>query len=205
MNQSITKGPEPIKVDDKFVEHAPDVYQGLMPEDADFMRGYEGKAGKKVVSKVGLHSTQLIVFTYHARLIFDCFQSWLFCTYSHTSIEEILATPRLREWTRISALLGISITSRVPSSSFPTSSSVGISSGLIFPAVLTYDRGSLQHHPQAGSRKRLAVIPRSRLGNYHDLHGCRQELPRSFGLQSHSWSIRGLLSDLSPYGQLTEL
>ncbi|KAL4727978.1 hypothetical protein ACLX1H_004684 [Fusarium chlamydosporum] len=64
MNQSITKGPEPIKVDDKFVEHAPDVYQGLMPEDADFMRGYEGKAGKKVVSKIDLRLLPIMAILY---------------------------------------------------------------------------------------------------------------------------------------------
>jgi hypothetical protein len=52
MDHSNSKGLEPMKVDDKFVEHAPDVYQGLSPEDADFMRGYEGEAGKKVVRKV---------------------------------------------------------------------------------------------------------------------------------------------------------
>jgi hypothetical protein len=52
MDQSNNKALEPIKVDDKFVEHAPDAYPGLPPEEAEFMRGYEGKAGKKVVKKV---------------------------------------------------------------------------------------------------------------------------------------------------------
>lgn len=52
MDQSNNKALEPIKVDDKFVEHAPDAYPGLSPEDAEFMRGYEGRTGKKVVKKV---------------------------------------------------------------------------------------------------------------------------------------------------------
>lgn len=52
MNQNNSKVLEPMKVDDKFIEHAPDAYSGLSPEDADFMRGWEGKAGKKVVRKV---------------------------------------------------------------------------------------------------------------------------------------------------------
>jgi len=52
MDQNNTKGVEPMKVDDKFIENAPNAYSGLSPEDADFMRGWEGKAGKKVVRKV---------------------------------------------------------------------------------------------------------------------------------------------------------
>ncbi|KAL6352500.1 hypothetical protein LRP88_14267 [Fusarium phalaenopsidis] len=37
------------KADDKFVEHAANPYVGLSPEEADFMRQYEGQAGKKVI------------------------------------------------------------------------------------------------------------------------------------------------------------
>ena len=54
MDQNNSKAFEPMKVDDKFIENAPDAYSGLLPEDADFMRGWEGKAGKKVVRKVRL-------------------------------------------------------------------------------------------------------------------------------------------------------
>ncbi|KAG5801316.1 hypothetical protein H9Q74_011608 [Fusarium xylarioides] len=46
MDQSNNKALESIKVDDKFVEHAPDTYSSLSPEDAEFMRGYEGKADR---------------------------------------------------------------------------------------------------------------------------------------------------------------
>lgn len=42
------------KADDKFVEHATNPYPGLSPDDADFMRQYEGQAGKKVVRKASL-------------------------------------------------------------------------------------------------------------------------------------------------------
>lgn len=47
-----------IVIDDKAdvnnVEHALNPYRGLSEEDADFMRNYEGKAGKAVVRKVSL-------------------------------------------------------------------------------------------------------------------------------------------------------
>lgn len=42
------------KANDKIVEYATQPYAGLSPEDADFMRQYEGKAGKEVVRKVRL-------------------------------------------------------------------------------------------------------------------------------------------------------
>ena len=37
----------------EFLEHAPDPYLGLSTEDSDFMRQYEGRAGKRVVRKAG--------------------------------------------------------------------------------------------------------------------------------------------------------
>lgn len=43
-----------IEANDKIVEPVTGPYGGLSPEDADFMRQYEGKAGKKVVRKVSL-------------------------------------------------------------------------------------------------------------------------------------------------------
>jgi hypothetical protein len=43
------------KVDAKFVEHATGPYARLAAEDAEFMRQYEGKAGKQVVRKVCPH------------------------------------------------------------------------------------------------------------------------------------------------------
>lgn len=46
------------KANDKIVEHATGPYAGLSPEDADFMREYEGKAGKKVVRKVRLNTVE---------------------------------------------------------------------------------------------------------------------------------------------------
>ena len=52
MDQNNSKGVDPMKVDDKFIENASNAYSGLSPEDADFMRGWEGKAGTKVVRKV---------------------------------------------------------------------------------------------------------------------------------------------------------
>ncbi|KAL5593615.1 hypothetical protein FOBRF1_012717 [Fusarium oxysporum] len=55
---------EPIKGDDKFVEHAPDVYPGLSPEDAEFMRGYEGKTGKKVVKKIDFRLLPIMAVLY---------------------------------------------------------------------------------------------------------------------------------------------
>ncbi|RKL51176.1 hypothetical protein BFJ72_g629 [Fusarium proliferatum] len=64
MNQSNNKALEPIKVDDKFVEHAPDAYPGLSPEDAEFMRGYEGKTGKKVVKKIDFRLLPIMAVLY---------------------------------------------------------------------------------------------------------------------------------------------
>lgn len=60
MEHNNSKGVEPMKVDDKFIENAPDAYSVLSPEDADFMRGWEGKAGKKVVRKVWLKVSQVL-------------------------------------------------------------------------------------------------------------------------------------------------
>lgn len=42
------------KANDKIVEYVTQPYAGLSPEDADFMRQYEGKAGTEVVRKVSL-------------------------------------------------------------------------------------------------------------------------------------------------------
>ncbi|EXL95901.1 major facilitator superfamily domain-containing protein [Fusarium oxysporum II5] len=64
MDQSTNKTLEPIKGDDKFVEHAPDVYPGLSPEDAEFMRGYEGKTGKKVVKKIDFRLLPIMAVLY---------------------------------------------------------------------------------------------------------------------------------------------
>ncbi|KAF5568716.1 tartrate transporter [Fusarium phyllophilum] len=49
---------------DKFVEHAPDAYPGLSPEDAEFMRGYEGKTGKKVVKKIDFRLLPIMAVLY---------------------------------------------------------------------------------------------------------------------------------------------
>ncbi|KAJ4243856.1 hypothetical protein NW762_014736 [Fusarium torreyae] len=64
MDQTTCKTLEPTKVDDQFVEHANDAYHGLGPEDADFMRGYEGKAGKKVVRKIDLRLPSIMAVPY---------------------------------------------------------------------------------------------------------------------------------------------
>ncbi|KAH7183386.1 major facilitator superfamily domain-containing protein [Fusarium flagelliforme] len=64
MDQNNSKGVEPMKVDDKFIEHAPDAYSGLSPEDADFMRGWEGKAGKKVVRKIDFRLLPIMAVLY---------------------------------------------------------------------------------------------------------------------------------------------
>ncbi|KAH7194378.1 major facilitator superfamily domain-containing protein [Fusarium oxysporum] len=64
MDQSTNKTLEPIKGDDKFVEHAPDVYPGLSPEGAEFMRRYEGKTGKKVVKKIDFRLLPIMVVLY---------------------------------------------------------------------------------------------------------------------------------------------
>jgi hypothetical protein len=52
------------KPDARFIEHitALNPYAGLSEEDADFMRQYEGKTGKKVVRKVMFASFVLCTF-----------------------------------------------------------------------------------------------------------------------------------------------
>ncbi|RMJ03316.1 hypothetical protein CDV36_015157 [Fusarium kuroshium] len=52
------------KADDKFVEHAANPYLGLSPEDADFMRLYEGQAGKKVVRKIDFRLIPIMAVLY---------------------------------------------------------------------------------------------------------------------------------------------
>ncbi|RGP78857.1 hypothetical protein FLONG3_3056 [Fusarium longipes] len=64
MDPNTSKDLDSAKVDDKFVENAPDVYQGLSPEDADFMRGYEGKKGQKVVRKIDFRLLPIMAVLY---------------------------------------------------------------------------------------------------------------------------------------------
>lgn len=58
MHQSDVKNLETEKVDSNFVEDAANPYFGLSPDDAEFMRQYDGKAGKRVVRKVSLFQLQ---------------------------------------------------------------------------------------------------------------------------------------------------
>ena len=57
MDRNASNNVEPTKVDDEFIEHVHDSYPGLTPEDANFMRAYEGRAGKKVIRKVCSNSS----------------------------------------------------------------------------------------------------------------------------------------------------
>ncbi|OJJ00072.1 hypothetical protein ASPVEDRAFT_51333 [Aspergillus versicolor CBS 583.65] len=52
------------KTNDKIVEHATGPYAGLSPEDADFMRQYEGKTGKKVVRKIDFRLIPIMAILY---------------------------------------------------------------------------------------------------------------------------------------------
>ncbi|BCS22289.1 uncharacterized protein APUU_30514S [Aspergillus puulaauensis] len=52
------------KANDKIVEYATQPYAGLSPEDADFMRQYEGKAGKKVVRKIDFRLIPIMAILY---------------------------------------------------------------------------------------------------------------------------------------------
>ncbi|KAL3448371.1 major facilitator superfamily domain-containing protein [Aspergillus insuetus] len=52
------------KVDAKFVEHATGPYAWLSAEDAEFMRQYEGKAGKQVVRKVDFRLIPIMAVLY---------------------------------------------------------------------------------------------------------------------------------------------
>ncbi|KAJ3549587.1 hypothetical protein NM208_g426 [Fusarium decemcellulare] len=64
MEKDPTTTVDPEKVDDKFVEHAPNPYLGLSPEDADFMGQYEGQAGKKVVRKIDFRLIPIMAILY---------------------------------------------------------------------------------------------------------------------------------------------
>lgn len=52
MDRNTSNNIAPTKVDDEFIEHVHGSYPGLTSEDAEFMREYEGQAGKKVIRKV---------------------------------------------------------------------------------------------------------------------------------------------------------
>ncbi|OJJ60740.1 hypothetical protein ASPSYDRAFT_148028 [Aspergillus sydowii CBS 593.65] len=53
-----------IEANDKIVEPVTGPYGGLSPEDADFMRQYEGKAGKKVVRKIDFRLIPIMAILY---------------------------------------------------------------------------------------------------------------------------------------------
>lgn len=52
MDRNASNNVELTKVDDEFIEHVHGSYPSLTPEDAEFMRKYEGQAGKRVIRKV---------------------------------------------------------------------------------------------------------------------------------------------------------
>lgn len=145
MDQSNNKA---LEVDDKFVEHAPDAYPGLSPEDAEFMRGYEGNTGKKVVKKV-CQTCSKVASTDARRLTFDSSPLWPFCIYLRISTEEILETRKSRGWTRILALLETSTTSPALSFSCPTSFSVSSHKKTWGHMLINY-RGTFQYCLEEG-------------------------------------------------------
>lgn len=52
MDRDASNNIEPTKAGDIFIETVQGSYPGLTPEDADFMREYEGQAGKRIIRKV---------------------------------------------------------------------------------------------------------------------------------------------------------
>ncbi|KAH8788371.1 major facilitator superfamily domain-containing protein [Diaporthe sp. PMI_573] len=64
MDRNASNNVEPTKVDDEFIEHVHDSYPGLTPEDANFMRAYEGRAGKKVIRKIDFRLVPVMAILY---------------------------------------------------------------------------------------------------------------------------------------------